>query len=68
MSGAAHLERHLGRASIEAIAKERGFASEENVEKFLIDFEVLYHMQRAIPTAPPGAAWPCHYTWTGTPL
>ena len=49
MSGAAHLERRLGRASIEAIAKERGFASEENVEKFLIDFEVLYHMQRAIP-------------------
>ena len=49
MSGAAHLERHLDRASIEAIAKEHGFASEENIEKFLIDFEVLYHMQGAMP-------------------
>ena len=49
MSGAAHLEGDLDRASIEAIAKERGFASAENVEKFLIDFEVFYHMQRAMP-------------------
>ena len=49
MSGVAHLERYLDRAAIESIAKDYGFASRANVEKFLIDFEVLYHMQRAIP-------------------
>ena len=53
MSDAAHLERHLDRASIEAIAKERGFASGENVEKLLIDSEALCHIRgrhgRAIP-------------------
>lgn len=49
MSGAAHFERYLDRAVIEAIAKKYGFVSKATVEKFLIDFEVLYHMQRAIP-------------------
>ena len=49
MSSAAHFERHLDRVAIEAIAKKYGFASKSTVEKFLIDFEVLYHMQKAIP-------------------
>lgn len=49
MSGAAHFGRYMSRPVIEEMAKDRGFASRENVEKFLIDLEVLYHMQRAMP-------------------
>ena len=62
MSGVVHLERHLNRVAIEAMAKKHGFARNESVEKFLIDFEVLYHMQRAMPdcVVRGGMAMPFH--------
>ena len=49
MSDAAHFGRLLTLSKIRAVAWEHGFASLENVEKFLIDLEVLYHMRRAMP-------------------
>lgn len=49
MNVTAHFGRHLTQSNIEDMAKRHGFASQENVEKFLIDLEVLYHMRRVMP-------------------
>lgn len=49
MSATVHFGQHLTRPNIEAVAKRHGFANRINIEKFLIDFEVLYHMRQAMP-------------------